>query len=310
MLQQTRVSAVIPYYERFLARFPTPADLAAAPESELLALWSGLGYYSRARNLQEAARQITQSGSFPRTYAGIRELKGVGAYTAAAVASIAFHLPYAVLDGNVMRVLARLTNDAGDIQRPATRARLQAAVNAWLDPRHPGRFNQALMELGATVCLPRRPQCWLCPVAGWCAGRQAGRAEQLPVKSRPAPPIREERTLLLIERAPPEPPAILLTQRRAGEQRLAGFWELPEAAQVPGAQAIEELGVVRHAIVNYVYKTKVVSARTSRIPSGFCWVELKQLGELPITTMTRKALRLRFRQLMPEKVSRQGRRQQ
>src|SRR5579872_3965323 len=159
MLQQTRAQAVIPYYEKFLARFPDAASLAAADEAEVLALWSGLGYYSRARNLQRAARRISAAGVFPRDYDSIRALDGVGDYTAAAVASIAFGLPHAVLDGNVMRVLARLDNDAADISAASTRARLRARAQELLDGRRPGIFNQALMELGATICVPKTPQC-------------------------------------------------------------------------------------------------------------------------------------------------------
>ena len=145
MLQQTRVTAVIPYYERFLKRFPDPAALAEALEDEVLTLWSGLGYYSRARNLQKAARQIVAMGSFPRTHEEIRELAGVGDYTAAAVASIAFGLPHAVVDGNVHRVIARLTNGSGEAQ---------VIADSLLDRANPSRSNQALMELGAVVCCP------------------------------------------------------------------------------------------------------------------------------------------------------------
>ncbi|MGH9593198.1 MAG: A/G-specific adenine glycosylase, partial [Bryobacteraceae bacterium] len=156
MLQQTRVAAVIPYYERFLKRFPAVEELAQAPEPEVLALWSGLGYYSRARNMQKAARQIVALGGFPRDYPSIRALAGVGDYTAAAVASIAFGLPHAVVDGNVRRVAMRLANDAG--------CDVAALAAQLLDPRDPARSNQALMELGAVVCLLREPRCGECPV--------------------------------------------------------------------------------------------------------------------------------------------------
>src|ERR1022692_3572726 len=141
MLQQTRAQAVIPYYRRFLERFPAIAALAAAAEDDVLALWSGLGYYSRARNLRRAAQQIAAAGGFPRDFAGLRALPGIGDYTAAAVGS------------NVLRVVARVTNDAGDISAGRTRERFREIAQQWLDPREPGQFNQALMELGATVCL-------------------------------------------------------------------------------------------------------------------------------------------------------------
>jgi A/G-specific adenine glycosylase len=298
MLQQTRVAAVIPYYERFLDRFPDPAALAAAPEAELLALWAGLGYYSRARNLQAAARQITQSGSFPDTYAAIRELKGVGSYTAAAVASIAFGLPHAVLDGNVLRVAARLTGDSGDIRHPATRRRLQLAADEWLDRGDPGTHNQALMELGATVCLPRQPQCLLCPIASVCRARESGRASELPIKGRPGPPIAESQTVLWIEKHVAGPNgrelAVLLVQRPAIERRLAGFWELPDCVKLPGARHVEELGILKHAIVNHSYTITIRRARLRSVPKGFSWVEVSRLLEMPITTVTRKALQLRL----------------
>jgi endonuclease III len=164
MLQQTRAEAVIPYYERFLERFPSIAALAAASAEEILASWSGLGYYSRARNLHKAARQM--GGLFPSGYQAIRELPGVGDYTAAAISSIAFGLPYAVLDGNVLRVVARLTNDSADISAGRTRARFREIAQQWLDRRQPGAFNQAMMELGATVCLPRVPRCEYLPTGG------------------------------------------------------------------------------------------------------------------------------------------------
>ena len=154
MLQQTRAAAAIPFYEEFLRRFPDVEALARASEPEVLAAWSGLGYYSRARNLRASALRVLKSGEFPRTFEGLRELPGVGPYTAAAVASIAFDLPHAVLDGNVLRVVSRVTNDVGDIGAPQTRKRFQKVADEWLDSKRPGAFNQAMMELGATVCLP------------------------------------------------------------------------------------------------------------------------------------------------------------
>ena len=190
MLQQTRAQAVVPYYERFLARFPTIEALAAAPEAEVLALWAGLGYYSRARNLRRAAQAI--AGAFPRDYESIRALPGIGDYTAAAIASIAFQLPYAVLDGNVLRVVARVENDASDIGNARTRERFRAIAQEWLDPADPGHFNQALMELGATVCLPRNPLCLLCPIASRCRAHAEGATAQVPVKLRKVEPVRLE----------------------------------------------------------------------------------------------------------------------
>jgi A/G-specific adenine glycosylase len=155
MLQQTRAAAVIPYYERFLALFPDAPALASAPEQDLLAAWAGLGYYARARNLQKAARLIVELPRFPSDYAGLRQLPGVGDYTAAAVASIAFGKPHAVLDGNVLRVLSRMVAEQGDIKSPAVRRGLATLADKLLHRARPGEFNQALMELGATVCVPK-----------------------------------------------------------------------------------------------------------------------------------------------------------
>jgi A/G-specific adenine glycosylase len=287
MLQQTRVAAVIPYYERFLERFPDAQSLAAAPEQELLTMWSGLGYYSRARNLQAAARRIASEG-FPRTYDEIRALPGVGPYTAAAVASIAFGLPHGVLDGNVMRVAARLTADAGDIGNSSTKNRLQGFVDSTLPRRNPGEFNQALMELGATVCLPRTPQCLACPVADECEARKRGITGELPVKLRRQSSIAIEKSILVIEKKG----SILLWQQPATSRRLAGFWELPSDDQLPQARVKKVLGNFRHAIVGHSYRIKISKAAISQSPRGFCWVPMAQLGEFPLSTTTKKALRL------------------
>lgn len=182
MLQQTRVAAVIPYYERFLERFPNIESLAEAPEEEVLRLWSGLGYYSRARNLQNAARQIVAKfgGVFPKTREEILSLSGIGEYTASAIASIAFEDKSAVLDGNVARVLSRLGAIHGDLRQPKKWQALQVEANRLLAASAPGDWNQAVMELGAMICTPRAPQCLLCPVAAHCEARKLGIAETLP----------------------------------------------------------------------------------------------------------------------------------
>jgi A/G-specific adenine glycosylase len=286
MLQQTRVATVIPYYERFLAKYPDAAALAAAPEQELLALWAGLGYYSRARNLQRAAQLIADRGEFPSTFAEIRELPGVGDYTAAAIASISFGLPHAVLDGNVLRVMARVQNDAGDIRSAVTRKRMQAAVDARLDRKRPALFNQAVMELGATLCLPRKPQCLLCPVGSYCEGRKAGRQNDLPVKLRPQRTVEEERHFLVIQKNG----AVLLRQRAERESRLAGFWELPEQSELPSARVGRKHAEFRHAITVHKYRCRVSVATLGRVPQGFRWIPLGELRNIPLSTMARKAL--------------------
>lgn len=291
MLQQTRATAVIPYYHRFLAAYPTPAHLAQASEPELLTHWAGLGYYSRARNLQKAARAIAAAGKFPDTYEGIRALPGVGDYTAAAIASFAFALPYAVLDGNVMRVLTRLANDASDIGSPSTRKRLQANADKLLDRKRPDQFNQAIMELGATLCLPKKPQCLLCPVQQNCTARLAGTAHQLPVKLKKAPAIEEERTLLVIH---DRHGRLLLTKRTQTARRLAGFHELPDQEQLPKTEPTEIHGSFKHGIVNHRYTFKVASAKPPKtVPGpGWLWAASGELAKIPLSTTARKALKL------------------
>jgi len=239
MLQQTRVEAALPYYERFLRRFPSVDKLATAPIDQVLALWSGLGYYRRARQLHAAARRIADAGEFPRTVDRLLELPGVGAYTAAAVASIAFGVAAPVLDGNVERVMARRLALAQDPKRGASRALLMAAAAALLDPARPGDSNQALMELGATVCVPRRPWCLLCPLRPGCGAASEGRPELYPPpRRRRATEIR--RLLVAVVASKGDPDRVLLFRRSrqlpeaaagtpspSGEGLPAGAWELP-----------------------------------------------------------------------------------
>ncbi len=292
MLQQTRAQAAIPYYERFLERFPTVESLAAASEEEVLALWSGLGYYSRARNLRCAARQIVAAGGFPREYQDIRALPGVGDYTAAAIASIAFQLPYAVADGNVLRVVARVESDAADIAAPRTRERFRAVAQGWLDPRHPGLFNQALMELGATVCLPKNPLCLVCPLSPLCRARQQGTATQLPVKLRKTVPVRISGELLLVRKGR----RILLRQREAGARRMAGFWDLPAPQDLPEARTGARLGEFRHTITHHHYTFTVLAATAPRGPGPtrpeLRWFDPAALAAIPLSTTARKGLKL------------------
>jgi A/G-specific adenine glycosylase len=186
MLQQTRVAAVIPYYERFLARFPNVRALAEAPQEEVLRLWSGLGYYSRARNLQKAAQEIVakHGGKFPANLGDALALPGIGDYTAAAILSIAYGTKLAVLDGNVARVLARLGAIRGDLRETHRWRNLQGSADHLLALKSPGEWNQAMMELGATLCTPRAPQCLLCPVAQFCRARRLGLADRLPEKRK------------------------------------------------------------------------------------------------------------------------------
>jgi A/G-specific adenine glycosylase len=231
MLQQTQVRTAIPYYERFLAAFPTLEALAAAPEEDVLARWSGLGYYARARNLHAAAREaLTRHGGLPASLDALRALRGFGPYTAGAVASIAFAIPAPAVDGNVARVLARLFLLDGDPAARDVRTRIDALAAALVDPVRPGDWNQALMELGATVCRKPVPACARCPVARGCAARSAGREAEIPrARRRPA------RAALRIVCAVVERGGELLAVRRPPGGLWGGLWELPGAEIAPDA---------------------------------------------------------------------------
>lgn len=285
MLQQTRAQTAIPYYERFLARFPDVASLAAAGEEEVLALWAGLGYYSRARNLCAAAR-IAAANRLPRTAAGLRDLPGIGDYTAAAIASIAFREPVVVVDGNVLRVVARLTTDPADIAAPRTRERFRVIAQEWMDRKSPGEFNQALMELGAVICVPRQPRCPECPLMALCQARQQARQHELPVKRAAREATHIHGGLLLAVRA-----GRLLLVQRPGAGRMRGFWDLPTPDEWPEARMGKHLGQIRHTITHHHF-TLDVCAATGRAPAGGTWFDLDALGTIPLATTARKALRL------------------
>jgi A/G-specific adenine glycosylase len=291
MLQQTRVAAVLPYYQRFLERFPDFRALACAPEPELLAYWAGLGYYYRVRNMQQAARLMCERGSFPATYEEIRHLPGVGDYTAAAVSSIAFDLSYAALDGNVLRVLSRVLNERTNIASGIGRRRFAALAQSFLDQEHPGAFNQAVMELGATICFPKNPQCLLCPVAKLCRARASGLQNELPVKAVRAAIVQEQRVVFWIEKDG----AVLLWQRPPAVRLMPGFWELPEAIHLPGAKPGARLGSFRHGITFHSYSFEVLAAAAPAEIGECQWVALAQLGRLPASTILKKARRSMLR---------------
>ncbi|MEA3199744.1 MAG: A/G-specific adenine glycosylase [Thermoplasmata archaeon] len=235
MLQQTRVETVLRYYEPFLARFPDIKSLAAAREDDLMKAWEGLGYYRRARLLQSGARRVVErhQGELPADLAALREIPGMGPYTAGAVASLAFGLPAPAVDGNVLRVWSRLTASEDDITLPATRRKAEAWVLAAQPRDAPGAFNEALMELGATVCTPKAPRCEACPLAEACLGR--AQATRYPVKAPAAAP-REMRVALALSK---RGGAMLLEKRDAG--LLAGTWGLPWVEVPRGADARELL---------------------------------------------------------------------
>ena len=312
MLQQTRVETVIPYYERFLARFPDVGALARADEDELMGHWAGLGYYRRARHLQAAARTLLAEfgGSLPRDADALRRLSGVGRYTAGAIASIAFDRPEPVLDGNVTRVLARLLDLREDVGAAATRERLWSEAGAWARGPRPGDLNQALMELGASVCTPGAPRCEACPLAPGCAARAAGDPEALPVKRPKAPPRPLRAACAWIARRG----RVLLVRRPPGGL-LGGLWELPGGELAPRETAaaglarvlregvgLQVAGVRRAGTVGHVFTHRVLELAVFRAEAAgrvrrtafdaHRWLEPHRLASLPTSTAARKALAL------------------
>ena len=271
MLQQTRVAAVIEHYARFLQRFPTVQSLAPAREVSVLALWSGLGYYRRARNLHAAAKTVMRDhgGEFPRTSKALLDLPGIGRYTAAAIASIAYGEPSAVVDGNVERVISRLSGDTLGGE-PVW----QIAGNL-LSPEHPGDFNQAMMELGAVMCLPAQPKCLECPVRKFCRLRgrhQAGAKLPRQIKRQISYVLQHHNH------------SVLLRRRPSDAKLMPDMWELPEST----AQRLPTLFSVRHSITVTDYTVRVVSS-TAEL-SG-TWVRNSRLSSIPLTGLTKKILR-------------------
>lgn len=270
MLQQTRVAVVEDRYRKFLRQFPGEHALAAAPEESVLAAWSGLGYYRRARNLHAAARQITANGGFPRTAAELTQLPGIGRYTAAAVASIAFAEPVAVVDGNVKRVLQRLTGK--ELSGPEC----WKIAEELLEPDRPGDFNQAMMELGATVCLPGGPLCMQCPVMKLCALRGSG------VRRQRASRRKAVLSYLLAQK----PGQVFLQQRAADVSLMPGMWELP---LLENPQGRKPLLTLRHSITVTDY-TIMVHSGVRRSATRGQWTALQSVNDLPLTGLTRKIL--------------------
>ncbi|PWA08774.1 A/G-specific adenine glycosylase [Pueribacillus theae] len=239
MLQQTRVETVIPYFERFLEEFPTIEALAEAGEEKVLKAWEGLGYYSRARNLQTAVREVKESygGVVPDTEDEIATLKGVGPYTAGAILSIAYNKPVPAVDGNVMRVLSRILFIEEDIAKAKTRKIFEQAVREMIPPDSASNFNQALMELGAIVCTPTSPACLLCPVQKECRAFHEGMQEQLPVKAKKKPPKPVKIAVAVLENAKGK----FLINRRPKEGLLANLWEFPNCEVEAGKDYKEQL---------------------------------------------------------------------
>ena len=293
MLQQTRIEAVLGYYERFMAAFPTVEALAAADEAAVLKLWEGLGYYSRARNLHKAARVICEQydGHFPETYEAIRALPGIGDYTAGAIAAIALGQPRTAIDGNVMRVTARIAAVEEDILRATTRKKVQAILEAVYPEDQASDFVQGLMELGEQICIPGTPRCDSCPVQDSCRALTEGRTEQLPVRKKKEAPRRKDRLVVMIKQGD----AVLLHRRSAESGVLAGLWEYPGVDGSDPSRMeeyfAEQLGLalrpVRHCMdAEHVFShlrwcMKVYEAElTGPVPAeGFCWATKQQLQE-------------------------------
>lgn len=321
MLQQTRVAAVIPYYERFVEQFPDVQALASARQEEVLRLWSGLGYYGRARSLHKAAQQIVarHGGKFPENVEDVLALPGIGSYTAAAILSIAFNQKHAVLDGNVARVLARAGAIRGDVRESRRWQALQETANSLLDSNSPGDWNQAMMELGATLCAPRSPQCFVCPVAQFCEGRKLGIAESLPEKRKKRATV--EIQLAAVVFADENGWTLLLPPPQdQNKESVAGhipvmvskLWHFPTVPAegnavaklrgllrklVPkkqnGSLRFSEAGRIRHAVTYRAITLQAYRINTKKLPRirGAERVPLHEVTVVPVSNLTRKVAR-------------------
>jgi len=321
MLQQTRVAAAIPYYKKFLQRFPNVHALTNAEQEEVLRMWSGLGYYSRARNLQKAAQQImtNHGGQFPARLEDALALAGIGNYTAAAILSIAYGKQLAVLDGNVARVLARHGAIHGDIREPQRWVQLQETANGLLDPKSPGDWNQAMMELGATLCTPKSPQCLLCPVAQFCEGRKQGIAEFLPEKRRKRATVQIILAAAVLVNGKGE--TVLLPPPQNAKEKASAdhiptlvsrMWHFPTVSvtgepaatlasflgkTMPRVQTgkwrLVPAGKVRHAVTYRAITLLPFLIEARKIPflQGAKQVPLNDISSLPVSNLTRKVAR-------------------
>jgi len=290
MLQQTRVEAVKGYYSRFLAALPTVESLANADDELLHKLWEGLGYYSRVRNLKKAARAVMEGhgGTFPREHKAVLQLPGIGSYTAGAICSICFDQPTAAVDGNVLRLISRLTDDATPIDLPAYKAQVQQSLEQ-IYPARAGEFTQALMELGATVCGPnRKPDCETCPCKDFCMARSAGTAEMLPVKSPKRGRRQEELTVFILSCG-----GSYALQKRPGEGLLAGLWQFPN---IPGKldtaaalSEVEKMGLRpkeilrqverKHVFTHVQWDMRGVYIEAANKGGDFCWYTAGQIRQ-------------------------------
>ncbi|OEH91419.1 A/G-specific adenine glycosylase [Bacillus solimangrovi] len=310
MLQQTRVDTVIPYYKQFLELFPSLEALAEADEQKVLKAWEGLGYYSRARNLHSAVKEVHEKydGVVPEDPKQFGQLKGVGPYTQGAVLSIAYGKPEPAVDGNVMRVLSRIMSIWDDIAKPKTRKLFEELVRILIDTNHPSDFNQGLMELGALICTPKTPNCLLCPVREQCRAFSEGVQAELPVKSRKKPPRSLEMTAVILRNSQGE----LLIRRRPSTGLLANLWEFPNHEMVIESETqvdqlkayIEEdfnikVNITKHALnikhvfSHLIWNIKVYEAETTDEISqieGECFVNRDQLRDYPFPVSHQKII--------------------
>jgi A/G-specific adenine glycosylase len=293
MLQQTTVAAVRPYFERFVTRWPSVAALASAPEEDVLTAWAGLGYYARARNLIACAREVAERGAFPDDEAGLRALPGIGEYTSAAIAAIAFGRAATVVDGNVERVVARLF--AVDEPLPGAKPKLRQLAATLTPQDRAGDFAQAMMDLGATICTPRDPACGICPLFDLCAARQAGIAASLPRKLAKRPRPSRLGTAFWLERDG----HVLLTRRPArgllgGMRALpSGPWTVddPGLAGAPGEARWREIGSVEHVFTHFALTLRLVAAESDGDAEGEWW-PIARIGEAGLPSLFARAAAL------------------
>jgi A/G-specific adenine glycosylase len=306
MLQQTTVKAVVPYFERFVRRFPDVRRLARARPSDVLASWSGLGYYRRARHLHAAAAMVVErhAGRVPARREELLALPGIGRYTAGAILSIAYGRPEPIVDGNVTRVLCRLAGERGDPRRAGVATRLWDEARRLVEAAaSPGDLNEALMELGATVCTPAAPDCPACPLARPCVARAAGRQEAIPPPRARVPTVLLRQRAALIERD-----GRLLLRRRPATGLMDDLWEVPLletaaggrvaaggtvrlAAGGPRVRLGGRVGIVRHAVTYRRIEVEIVAAAVLSEPrGGYRWVDEKTLARLPVSSLVGKIL--------------------
>ncbi|HEX4047714.1 MAG TPA: A/G-specific adenine glycosylase [Elusimicrobiota bacterium] len=293
MLQQTTVAAVTPKYESFLKAFPGPRALAAAPEDEVLKHWAGLGYYARARNLRRAAQEVVakHGGAFPSEFDEVLALPGVGRYTAGAILSIAFGKPYPVVDGNVIRVFSRLFGLRGRAKDPAFVKEIWKRAAPLVPKSAPGDWNQALMELGATVCTPESPSCGACPVAGFCVAFGKNIQDELPLPEKRREPTPVRWTCLWIVRGG----KLLIWRRSEDERLLKNLWGLPEAGRVRAAVG-KRLGSAAHAITRHALTVELREAaldERAELPPQARWVPLAKARDYLVSSLWLKLLKPR-----------------